>query len=214
MVRVDVWDLDVPRNVPTVVAGVRYPANAAVEIPIKDFGLMRAEGYTEGEGRFTYGLLYRFSGKAAKHQLPVSSVENLICFLSEYAIANPAALWDGILHLEVDNVANPVSINRVEGEDQDWLIVGRLEMKIKFVADSMSGDGQYFDVLQPAVLTEPTPPIAITEIRTGLFRATFPVKPGDPSTYIKDQELVLSTELDGLGEGDLLGDGNDILGDG
>lgn len=194
MVRIDVWDLDVPRNVPTVIGGVRYPANSAVEIPIKDFGLRQSEGYTEGEGKFTYGLLYRFSGKAAKHQLPVSSVENLICFLSEYAIANPAALWDGILHLEVDNVASPVSINRVEGEDQDWLIVGRLEMKIKFIAsatDLEAGQFTGFDVLQPAVLTEPIPPIEINQIRTGLYRALFPLNPDDPATYIKDQEIII-----------------------
>lgn len=194
MVRIDVWDLDAPRNVPTVINGTRYPANCAVEIPVKDLSLKREAGYTEADGRFTYGLMYRFSGKAAKHQLPVSAVENLIMFLSEYAIVNPSVLWEDILGLEVENVSSPVGINRVEGEDQDWLIIGRLEMRIKFVANAVNLPGG-FDNLQSPVLTQPPAPLVINQIQTGLYRAKFPVNPDDPTTYVKDQTIKLDIPL-------------------
>jgi hypothetical protein len=216
--RIDVWDIDVPRNVPTVIDGVRYPANTAIEMPVKDFGLTRRESYVEGEGRFVYGLLYRFSHKAAKHQLPVSSVENLVNYLCEYAISNPDDIYEDILGIAVDNVANPVAIARVEGEDQDWLIIGRVELSITFVSSArilMDGDdtplANGFGTLQPpGRIPEPTT-VNIHEIRTGLFRSRLPVTPGDPSSFVKDQDIVLDMGWEGLGETGNFSDGDSVL---
>lgn len=208
MVRIDAWDLDVPRNVPRVIDGVKFPANTAVEMPIKDFSLIRQDNYVQANGRFVYALLYRFSGKAAKHQLPMSSVENLIHFLSEYAVNNPRALADSVMDLQV-STANPVAIARVEGEDKDWLVIGRLEMEIRWISDAIEFAGSG---LQPGSLTALPNPITINEIRMGLFRAHFPVNPNDPDTFVKDQELSLDLTLEGMGESGLLGDGSEGLG--
>ena len=211
MVRIDAWDLDVPRNVPRVIDGAKYPANTAVEMPVKDFSLIRQDNYVQANGRFVYALLYRFSGKAAKHQLPMSAVENLVNFLSEYAVNNPRLLGDTVLDLQV-NVANPVAIARVEGEDKDWLIIGRLEMAIQWVSNAIDFDAETgFGNLQPDSLTEPESPLTISEIRMGLFRAQFPVNPNDPDTFVKDQDLSLDLTLEGVGESGLLGDGSSGL---
>lgn len=207
-VRIDAWDLDVPRNVPRVIDGVKYPANTAVEMPVRDFSLIRQDNYVQANGRFVYALLYRFSGKAAKHQLPISSVENLINYLSEYAVNNPRALEDTVIDVQVSTSA-PVTVARVEGEDRDWLVIGRLEMAIQWVSSAIDFSG--FGNLQPGSLTEPDEPLLINEIRMGLFRAQFPVNPNDPDTYVKDRDLALDLTLEGVGDGALIGDSSEGL---
>lgn len=179
-VRIDTWDLDVPRNVPTVIGGVRSPANCAIEMPVKDFGVERSEGYTKAKGRFVYALMYRFSSKASAHQLPMSQLENLMNYLSEFVVVNPRELWDDCFSIEINNVANPVGVGRVEGEDQDWLLITRLEMTIEFLSiaelDFAGGTGgNSSNLLNPdAPILTPTPP-PITRIIAGVHRAASPL---------------------------------------
>lgn len=182
IVRIDAWDLDTPKNVPTVLQGKRYPANCAIDLPVKSLKLRQSNmGQLQGSGHFIYILLYRFSGKASKMQLPVGSVESLVNYLLERAVAYPQEIYEDIIKLEVQSIADPVSLARVEGEDQDWLIVARLELEIAFLSDAESD----FTNLQPVGPDDA--PIEVTQINLGLNRATFPATPDDPTTYIFDR---------------------------
>lgn len=185
--RIDAWDLDIPANVPTVISGTRYPANCAVEMPIKDLSIEWKNSYCEASGRFNYLLLYRFSGKAAKHQLPVQSAEILVGYLCERAARGPCDIWEDILRLQVIQVADPVTIARVEGEDKDWLIICQIEFEITFLSNAeLDGlDG----VLSPLPSTSPTPPIV--EVRAGLNRSYTPVTQL-VGTYTLDQNLTIN----------------------
>ncbi|MBE9178676.1 hypothetical protein IQ268_08900 [Oculatella sp. LEGE 06141] len=187
-VRVDAWDLDVPANVPTIINEQRYPSNCAVELPIKDFGVRKANGYLEASGRFMYGILYRYTARAAKEQLPVKLVENLIHYLAEQAVAYPQTLFDDIVTLDIDSIANPVSIARIEGEDKDWLLIGRIELNIEFVSNAEADFGS----LQPG--TDSEEPFTPTSIQVGLNRSYYPVNPIDPGSYTLDRLLNISLE--------------------
>lgn len=189
IVRIDAWDLDTPKNVPTVLDGKRYPANCAIDLPVKSLRLRQSNlGQLEGAGRFIYILLYRFSGKASKMQLPVGSVESLVNYLLERAVAYPQEIYEDIIKLDIASIADPVSIARVEGEDQDWLIVARLELDITFLSDAESD----FANLQPA--TPEGDPFTVTQINLGLNRATYPVKPSDPDTFTFDRLIEIPLE--------------------
>lgn len=191
LVRIDVWDLDLPANVPTVIGGKRYPANTAVELPVEDFSLRRTNGYLEASGKFCYAILYRFAGKAAKEQLPVKAVESLVGYLCERAVVDRSEIWEDILDLEVSQVPDPVKLARVEGEDGDWLIIARLEFNIDFISNAAAD----FDNLQPPT-TEPDP-VPITRITIGLNRSEVPqVKPSDPSTFVFDRLITIPIEED------------------
>lgn len=188
--RIDAWDLDTPKNVPTVLSGVRYPANCAIEMPVKSFGLRRVNGTTEADGRFNYTLLYRFSGKASKHQLPMPSVENLVNYLAERAVREPQLLWEDILELDVDEIADPVNLARIEGEDGDWLIVAQLEMQIRFISYATAADSSNLQPVAPSV-----EPPAISQIRIGLNRSWLPeVEPDDPASYTRDRLIQIPYE--------------------
>jgi hypothetical protein len=147
------WDLDVPANVPRVIndngTDRRFPANCAIELPIRELTITRAEDQVEGEALFQYLILYRFNGRAAKKQLPMGNVELIVNFLCERAAFVPGEIWEDVISIETETVNEAVSLGRVEGEDGDWLLIAKPEFRIRFVSraqDDLATDG----TLQPA----------------------------------------------------------------
>jgi hypothetical protein len=187
-VRIDAWDLDVPANLPTVIEGDRFPANSAVEAPVQDLTLRNRGDWVEASGLFVYGIVYRFSGKAAKEQLPVAAVEALVNFLLEQAVYAYGEL-DGcsgiIKRVEVPPIEAPVTLARVEGEDSDWLVIARLEFIITFRSRA-SAD---FDELQPTL--PPDAAIVLQRLSIAVNRAYSPVTPDVPATYTEDTRITL-----------------------
>lgn len=187
--RIDAWDLDLPANVPTVLevgsppAKKRYAANAAIELPVSKLRLRRLGNQVEGEGRFSYAILYRFSGKASKEQLPVKAAENLTNYLLQEAVAYPQDLWDGIRGLEA-NSPDPITLARTEGEDKDWLIVARLEFDIRFRSNALPDE-----VLQPPTPEPPSPPLTLA---IAVNRSLHPVEPSEPTTYTEDTRIIVT----------------------
>jgi hypothetical protein len=184
-IRIDAWDLDAPANLPMVVDGVRYPANSAIEVPVQDLSFYQASGTVYGRGKFIYLFIYRFAGAAAKEQLPVSEVESLINYLCEQAVLYPQELWERIKLLEIQPIEQPVILARVEGEDSDWLLVGRLEMEIEFRSDAADDFGD----LQPA--TPPDKDIVLKQLAIAVNRSYSPVTTDVPASYTQDAVITL-----------------------
>jgi hypothetical protein len=184
-IRIDQWDLDLPVNVPTVIESSnvtkRYAANSAIELPIQNLSLTRAANSIEGAATFTNIIVYRFSGAAAKEQLPLKAVTEIINYLSQEAIREPQSIWANIRKIDVAGIDEPVSLARTDGEDGDWLLVGRLELNISFL--SLAGIP---DVLQPPVDDSGTP---FNQLELAVYRALSPVTPDDDTTYIEDTRL-------------------------
>lgn len=191
--RIDAWDLDLPANVPTVLevgtppVKKRYAANSAIELPVERLKLQRVGNQIEGTGEFGYVILYRFSGKASKEQLPVKAVENSVNYLLQEAIAYPQDLWEGIRAMST-NVDAPVTIARTDGEDKDWLIIARLEFDIRFASIAEPDE-----VLQPPL--PPEPPTQLNQLAIAVNRSLSPVTPDDPATYTEDTRIILATTL-------------------
>lgn len=187
-VRIDAWDLDVPANLPTVIKGDRYPANSAIEAPVQDLAFRNRGEWVEGSGLFIYGIVYRFSGRAAKEQLPIAAVEALVNYLLEQAVYAYAEL-DGcsgaIKRIEVPPIEAPVTVARVEGEDSDWLLIARLEFQITFRSYAAAD----FAELQPTL--PPDAAIVLRELTIVVNRAYSPVTPDDDATYTEDARLEL-----------------------
>jgi hypothetical protein len=192
--RVDIWDLDLPANVPTVVESgtpplkKRYPANSAVEMPVSDLKMAREGFQVEAAGKFTYLILYRFSGKASKEQLPIKAVETLIESLIGQAILYPQDVWEGVRSLSAD-ISEPVTLGRMEGEDGDWLIIARIELQIRFVSIPEVGS-----TLQPPIL-DVDMPIPVQQLKLGIYRSLHPVQPDAPATHTQDAEIDLDFNL-------------------
>lgn len=202
-IRIDAWDLDVPSNVPIELMGRRFPAMTAVALPLQDLTLFREDStLVMAEARFPYDLIYRFNASAARHQLPSDEVELIINFLSERAARYPQDISPDISRIEVDRLADPCAIGRVLGEDGDWLILGRLELKIAFISDAEKDLASVLNILQPKPSeihdasqdgtpgAKPGDPIRVDAIRLGFNRSITPsVNPSDPTTFTLDQLL-------------------------
>lgn len=183
--RIDAWDLDVPSNVPTVLdTGAvrrRYPANCAMELPITNLLLQKSANQVEGQALFTYLILFRFSGKAAKEQLPTGDVENLVNWLGQEAVYWPGEIWAGVRQLTAQ-ADEPVVLARVEGEDSDWLLIARLEFEIRFISQAVAPE-----VVQPPPLADPG--ITLNRVNINVNRSDIPVTPSVPETYTLDRQL-------------------------
>lgn len=213
-IRIDAWDLDVPANIPIELNGRRYPAMTAVALPLQDLTLYREDStLVMATARFAYDFIYRFNGSASRHQLPSDEVELIVNFLAERAARYPQEISTDISSIEVDRLADPCAIGRVLGEDGDWLILGKLELKISFISDAqkdlesiLAGSilaGPIINILQPkpseihAESQSSLPPglkpgdlIQVSAIQLGFNRSNAPsVNPSDPSTFILDQLL-------------------------
>ena len=203
-IRIDAWDLDVPANIPIEVNGRRFPAMTAVALPLQDLTLYREDStLVMATARFAYDFIYRFNGSAPRYQLPSDEVELIINFLAERAARYPQDISTDISSIEVDRLADPCAIGRVLGEDGDWLILGKLELKISFISDAQKDLESILNILQlkPSEIhdasqsglppgTKPGNPITIDTIRVGFNRSKAPsVNPSDPSTFILDQLL-------------------------
>lgn len=192
-IRIDSWDLDVPANVPIELMGRRYPAMTAVVLPLQDLSLYREDStLVMATARFPYDFIYRFNGSASRHQLPSDEVELIINFLSERAARYPQEISTAISSIEIDRLAEPCAIGRVLGEDGDWLILGKLELKISFISDAQADLESFLSILQPrpSEINPAGDPVLIDTIRLGFNRSKAPsVKPSDPSTFVLDQLL-------------------------
>lgn len=183
--RIDAWDLDAPKNLPTVLGGQRYPSNIGIELPVEDLRLRRSREEVEASGRFSFLLVFRFSGKAAKEQLPMGSCEALQNWLTQEAVRSPQAIWEGIRSLEA-YADSPVSLARVAGEDSDWLIVLRLDFLADFYSRATPDE---FGGLQPGL--PQIDPTELKQIAIAVNRALHPVTPALPETYTQDAYFIL-----------------------
>jgi hypothetical protein len=203
-IRIDDWDLDVPSNVPVELMGRRFPAMTAVAMPLEDLTLFREDStLVMATARFPYHLIYRFNGTASRHQLPSDEVELIINFLSERASRYPQDISPDISRIEVDRLADPCAIGRVLGEDGDWLILGKLELKISFISEAEKDLESILNILQPKPSeiheesqeggppgAKPGGPIRVETLRLGFNRSKAPsVDPTDPTTFTLDQLL-------------------------
>lgn len=190
--RIDVWDLDLPSNLPTVIevgnppTKTRYAANSAIELPVRKLRFKRVGSQVEAIGEFGYVILYRFSGKASKEQLPVKAIENLVNWLLQEAIAYPQDLWEGVRSLEI-SIDEPVSLARTEGEDKDWLVVARIEFEARFVSIADPSPA-----LQPVQPVQPEIQTEINQLAIAVNRSLSPVRPDDAATYTEDTRITLT----------------------
>lgn len=187
------WDLDVPPNVARVMAveGVdrRFPANCAIELPVRDLIIRKGVGEIEAEALLQYLILYRFSGNMAKHQLPMGAVELVVNYLCERAARYPGEIWEDIIGIETEMVNDVAGLGRVEGEDGDWLIIAKPEFRIKFISRAQE-DIETNGVLQPPIGVI-DPPVEFTSLTIKVNRSDSPVTTV-PNTYALDRLLEIN----------------------
>ena len=184
------WDLDVPPNVARVmsVEGVdkRFPANCAIELPVRDLITRKGVGEIEAEALLQYLILYRFSGNMSKHQLPMGAVELVVNYLCERAARYPGEIWEDIIGIDTEMVNDVAGLGRVEGEDGDWLIIAKPEFRIKFISRAQE-DIETNGVLQPPIGVI-DPPVEFTSLTIAVNRSDSPVTT-EPDTFILDRLL-------------------------
>jgi hypothetical protein len=184
------WDLDVPPNVARVMAvsgqDRRFPANCAIELPVRDLIIRKGVGEIEAEALLQYLILYRFSGNMAKHQLPMGAVELVVNYLCERAARYPGEIWEDIIGIDTEMVNDVAGLGRVEGEDGDWLIIAKPEFRIKFISRAQE-DIETNGVLQPPIGVI-DPPVEFSSLTIKVNRSDSPVNL-EPNTYILDRLL-------------------------
>ena len=189
-VSIQSWDLDVPPNVARVMAveGVdkRFPANCAIELPVRDLITRKGVGEIEAEALLQYLILYRFSGNMSKHQLPMGAVELVVNYLCERAARYPGEIWEDIIGIDTEMVNDVAGLGRVEGEDGDWLIIAKPEFRIKFISRAQE-DIETNGVLQPPIGVI-DPPVEFTSLTIAVNRSDSPVTT-EPDTFILDRLL-------------------------
>ena len=191
------WDLDVPPNVARVmsVAGVdkRFPANCAIELPVRDLiarkGTGQMAGEIECEALFQYLIIYRYSGNMAKAQLPMGAVELVVNYLCERAARYPGEIWEDVTSIETEMVNDVAGLGRVQGEDGDWLIIAKPEFRIKFISRAQE-DIETNGTLQPPI-GEVDTPINFTRLNLKVNRSDSPITT-EPNTYILDRLLEIT----------------------
>ena len=181
------WDLDVPPPIPVVYDAQRYPANSAVEMPIENFTTSVSSVGTTHQGLFAYIVVWRFGQEAAKDQLPIDQVENLLVILADQAVQSSRAIDPAIQNIEIADTRYPIKLGRVDGENGDWLVSMELAMQITWTAGQLEGCID-FGVLQPEVcLAEPIQP---AQLAIGLNRSLVPVvTPDEVATWVKDRDI-------------------------
>lgn len=187
------WDLDVPPNMARVIAvdGVDrfFPANCAIELPARDFKATKTGQGVEADVLLQYLILYRFSGQRSKAQLPMGAVELVVNYLCERAIRYPGEIWQDIISVETEMVADVAGLGRVDGEDNDWLIVAKPEFRIKFVS-SAQADIETNGILQPPI-GPIDDPVEFTSLSILVNRSDSPVTT-ETGTYVLDRLLEIT----------------------
>lgn len=143
--RIDVWDLDSPSVVETIIDGVSYPSNSAFYDPIVDLNVTATSSAPYCTALFRYYVVYRFDKQLAKQQLPIPDIEELHSYLIASSILYPGSLSKSIKKVGVIREEYPIIIRRVEGENSDWTVIMILPFQLEFLAQP----GDDFGGLQP-----------------------------------------------------------------
>lgn len=196
-ISIESWSIDVPNNVPrvlTITTGAPptpqqklFPANCAIAMPVQDFKLYKEDGQAIGEAVFKVAILYRFSKDARKEQLPLARVELIANFLCERASLFPTEIHPDIRTIETDSINELVSLGRVDGEDNDWLLIAKPEFKIEFVSRATADLELEASLQPPQTIDRPT---IFTRADIGINRSDYPVT-FEPGTFALDLLLVI-----------------------
>lgn len=103
-IRIDEWDLDVPRNLPRQINGVWYPASSAVMNPIQNVTVIKESTFQPvGQADISSFVCWRFAGKSSINALPIAEFENLWEFYTYRIVTYPGSIHSSVKSARLDN---------------------------------------------------------------------------------------------------------------
>lgn len=185
-IRIDQWDADPPDKLysSTSTDAALYPANTAIEYPVKNLIYRRTDvsGVT-GAGEFSISIVYRYPGELTLHELPVEKMEAVSQYIQAMSLLSLSGC-EGIRHAEpADNNEFPVQVQRMENDQSDWLIFCNVTLLIEFALTDFGID--------PEFGTPPEAPTPLDNLDVRIYRSVAGFDTTDPADSTLDAELSL-----------------------
>lgn len=184
------WSVDPPRQLFKVFNDVQYPANIALEAPIKDIYVPDTNSRVAIGQRvihvvLPYAVQYRFPSRLKLNELPQTQLTVLYTNVLTQWLSNGAALEDDILSVNTtDIVESPISISRISDASTDWLITLLFEFEIECLFEP-----EKVPQIQPDTWGRPSKPDTIpVAIEFGVWRSKSDGL-GDPDNSYLDGEI-------------------------
>ncbi|MEA5625313.1 hypothetical protein [Nostoc sp. UHCC 0251] len=186
IIKIDVFDLDKPKELYKYAGDNRFPTNTAVRWPVQNLIHTKQNlNSVKTTARLPYVLSFRFPGQMPYHELPLKALEGMISHIHLYSLLLPPdPRIESFIPVDLED---SVTVGRVEAAKSDWLCHLNFAFDIKFTtttAPDISGlqSPDYFQFNNPPTLQE-------IKIRTYRAKPDFTVEEVD--TYIEDSEVII-----------------------
>lgn len=187
-IRIDKWSVETPSQVVRVINNVAYPANVALESPVKDVYVSDStfvNGYRSIHCVLPYAIQYRFSHQLKIDDLPQSPITALYFNVIADWLLKGTKLSEDILRTgTTDIVESPIIVSRMGDASSDWLIT----LLFEFEVDAFF-DPEKVPSIQPDDFGQPDLPDSIPLVLNwGLWRSS-QGSLGDQNNSFLDSEI-------------------------